>query len=172
MIIKSKIGNLNSYNAGNRTIDLLSVEWFETSKRILHKTTTGGRHVSIRFMKESQQLMQDDIIFADDSFLIAINILPCEAIIIQPETMYQMAYICYEIGNKHLPLFYQENELLIPYEAPVFRLLQVGGFSPKIENRKLLNQLKTSVSPHGVSGGSSGSLFSKILQLTTSSANE
>ena len=146
MTIKEKIGNLNSYNAGKRTIDLLCVEWYETAKRILHKTTTSGRSVSIRFMKESQQLMQDDIIFADDSLLIAINILPCEAIVIKPETMYQMAYICYEIGNKHLPLFYHENELLIPYKAPIFHLLQVGGFSPKIENRKLLNQLKLSQS--------------------------
>lgn len=80
--------------------------------------------------------------------------------------MYEMAYICYEIGNKHMALFYEIDELIIPYEAPIFRMLQAWGLKPEIENRKLLNQLKTTVSAH--SHTESKSLFSKILQLTSS----
>ena len=80
--------------------------------------------------------------------------------------MYEMAYICYEIGNKHLPLFYENNQLMIPYEAPLLRVLQASGLKRLIEHRKLLHQLKTTVSPHGHSDGKS--LFSKILQLTSS----
>ncbi len=80
-----------------------------------------------------------------------------------------MASVCYEIGNKHLPLFYESDELLVPYEDPLFRLLAAGGFNPVREKRKLLQPLKTTVAAHGHNGGSS--LFSKILQLTTPSAD-
>jgi urease accessory protein len=79
--------------------------------------------------------------------------------------MYEMAYICYEIGNKHLPLFYENGELMIPYEAPLLKILQASGFSPVIEDRKLMHQLKTTVSSHNHTD--SKSLFSRILQLTS-----
>ena len=84
--------------------------------------------------------------------------------------MFEMASICYEIGNKHLPLFYSEDDIMVPFEAPLFRLLSVAGYEPKKEMRKLMNPLKTTVSPHG-NTESKQSLFSKILQLTTPSAN-
>jgi urease accessory protein len=76
-----------------------------------------------------------------------------------------MASVCYEIGNKHLPLFYESDELLVPFELPLFRLLSAQGYDVKQEERKLLQPLKTTVSPHE-HGGSS--LFSKIMKLTTS----
>ena len=44
------------------------------------------------------------------------------------------------------------------------------GYQPVKEKRKLLNQLKTTVTPHTTTDGKQ-TLFSKILQLTTSSAD-
>jgi urease accessory protein len=79
--------------------------------------------------------------------------------------MFEMASVCYEIGNKHLPLFYANDELLVPFEFPLFRLLSVQHYDVKQEERKLLQPLNTTVLPHG-HGGSS--LFSKIMKLTTS----
>ena len=87
--------------------------------------------------------------------------------VIKPKSMYDMAYACYEIGNKHLPLFYENDELLVPYEAPLYKMLQASGFDLIKDERKLLKQLKTSVMPHGHTGESK-SLFSKILTLTSS----
>jgi urease accessory protein len=79
-----------------------------------------------------------------------------------------MAVACYEIGNKHLPLFYEGDAILIPYEAPLLKMLQSCGFTLATEQRKLLHPLKTSVAPH--LHGSSNSLFSKILQLTSNAS--
>ena len=59
-----------------------------------------------------------------------------------------MASVCYEIGNKHLPLFYENDELLVPFELPLFRLLEAQGYDVRQEERKLLQPLKTTVSPH------------------------
>lgn len=167
MIIHKKLGRLNDIILEDRYIDLLPIEWYETNKRILHKQTNSGKPVVIKFLNQSPDLTQDDVIFADGQCIVAIDIQPCDAIIIQPASMQQMAAVCYEIGNKHLPLFLQGDEVLVPYEAPLLRMLTAAGFNPLREKRKLLHPLRTTVSPHGHSGNVS--LFSKILQLTNSS---
>ncbi|MBA2762980.1 MAG: urease accessory protein UreE [Segetibacter sp.] len=168
MLIKEKMGNINSFNIDNRTIDLFVIEWYEANKRILHKRTEAGREVVLKFMNESQSLTDGDVLYADEALVIVVDIQVCEVIIINPKSMSEMAAICYEIGNKHIPLFYCNDELLVPYEAPLFRLLTAAGYMPKRESRKLLNQLKTTVSPHS-NVENRQTLFSKILKLTTSS---
>jgi urease accessory protein len=168
MVIKEKIGNLHSFAVGGRKIERVTIEWYETGKRILHKRTQSGREIAMKFMKETQSLTEDDVLWCDKTSVIVINIQACAAIIIKPASMFQMASVCYEIGNKHLPLFFNNDELLVPYEAPLFKLLTAAGYEPKKENRKLLNQLKTTVTPH-INVEGKQSLFSKILQLTTTS---
>lgn len=171
MIIKEKIGNLNSFDVGDRIIERVAIEWYEANKRILHKTTQSGREVVLKFMNETQNLTDDDVLWCDETTLVVADIQPCEAIIIKPQTMLQMAAVCYEIGNKHLPLFYDKDELLVPFDEPLFKLLVAGGHQPIKENRKLLNQFKTTVLPHA-NIENKPTIFSKILQLTTSSSSD
>ncbi|HSR38278.1 MAG TPA: urease accessory protein UreE [Phnomibacter sp.] len=165
MMIKEKIGNVNSFPVENRTIDYLLLDWFETGKRILHKKTTSGQEVVMKFLGENQQLTQGDILFADDSRLIVVAIKPCDALVIKPRSTFEVASLCYEIGNKHLPLFYQDNDLLVAYDAPLYRLLVSSGYELNRQEATLLNPLKTTVSPHG--NGGQDSLFSKIMKLTS-----
>lgn len=165
MVIKEKLGNLSSFARGHRAVDRLSLAWYECSKRILHKRTEGGREVVMKFLNEAQHLQQDDVLYADDACVVVVDVLPCEAIVIRPETMYEMAFACYEIGNKHLPLFYNEGCLLLPYDAPTFRLLQASGLTVQVQHQRLTQPLRTTVQAHSHEGGSS--LFSRILKLTT-----
>lgn len=166
MIVKEKIGNVSNFPVGNKVIDYLLLDWFETGKRILHKKTTSGQEVVMKFMGENQQLTQGDILFADDSRLIVVAIKPCDALVIKPRSTFEVASLCYEIGNKHLPLFYQDNNLLVAYDAPLYRLLVSAGYELSREEATLLSPLKTTVSPHG--NGGQDSLFSKIMKLTSS----
>ena len=165
MVITEKVGNIKTIQPGDRVIDHLELEWYETSKRILHKQTNSGKEISLKFLNQAQNLTEGDILYEDHETLVVVQVRPCETIVINPVSMYEMAYICYEIGNKHLPLFYENDELLIPYEAPLLRILQASGLNPLVGDRKLLHQLRTTVSPHG--HGDSKSLFSKILNLTS-----
>ena len=61
--------------------------------------------------------------------------------------------------------FFENDELLVPFEKPLFKLLITLGYSIKQEQRKLVQSLKTTVTPHG---NQSETLFSKIMKLTTS----
>lgn len=168
MLIKEKIGNISSFNVANRNIDILPIEWHEANKRIMHKRAKSGREIVMKFLNEAPALSEGDVLWQDETSVVAIEIQPCEAIVIKPTSTSEMAAICYEIGNKHMPLFYCNDELLVPFEAPLFKLLMAAGYEPKRESRKLLNQLKTTVSPHA-NVENKQTLFSKILQLTTSS---
>lgn len=172
MLIKEKLGNLATFAAGARAIDRLPLEWYECNKRILHKQSGSGRQVVLKFLTGAQNLEQDDVLYADEHSLVVVEVLACEAIVLKPDSLYQMAYACYEIGNKHLPLFYEDDHLLLPFDAPVFRLLQAAGYAPLLQKRKLLNQLCTTVAPHTHRGDDSESFFSKILKLTTASSND
>jgi urease accessory protein len=167
MLITEKTGNLNSFEINNRTIDWLPVEWFEARKRILTKQTKWGKNISIKFLNENPELTQGDVLFADEQSIIAVEILSCNCIVIHPKMMFEMASVCYEIGNKHLPLFFEDNAVLVPYEEPLFKLLSAQGYIVKQEERKLLTSLKTSVSPHAANSGGE-TLFSKIMKLKSS----
>lgn len=162
MLIKEKLQHLSAYETTGRNIDWLVLEWYETNKRILHKRTTSGRDVTIKFLQENQNLTQGDVLYEDAETIIAVDIAACDTIIVRPKSMYDMAAVCYEIGNKHLPLFYENDEVLVAYEAPLLRLLKSVGYDVHEGKRKLLHPLKTTVTPHG-----SSSLFSKIMNLTT-----
>lgn len=164
MLIREKVGHLSGINTGGRQIDELHIEWFDAAKRIQRLRSTSGREIAIKFLQEGQRLEQGDILYMDDDHIIAVHILPCEAIVIRPKDMLEMGTVCYEIGNKHLPIFLQEEAVLIPYEEPLFRWLQAAGFAPVKEERQLKNMLKSNVTPHN-HGGST--LFSKIMNLAS-----
>lgn len=166
MIVQEKQGNINTTIVGSRTIDLLLIEWHEANKRILHKKTASGVAIAIKFLQTNPELTEGDILYSDEKNIIAVSIIECDAIVIKPLTTLDVASICYEIGNKHLPLFFQDDELLVPNDIPLYRLLEKSGFNISIEKRKLLNPLKTTVSPHGHS--SSETLFSRIMKITQS----
>ena len=140
----------------------IDLEWFETNKRIQHKTAADGKDFRFKFLHENPNLQQDEIIYQETGKNYLIRILPCECLVIIPKNNFETATICYEIGNKHLPLFYELEELLVPFEKPLFRQLTAMGFEVFQEKRALLYPLKTSVAPHG----ESGTLFSKIMNLT------
>lgn len=164
MIIQKKIGNLTTSAIGNKNIDWLLLEWYETNKRILRKKTKSGKDISLKFMNENPGLTQGDVLFEDAETIIVVEILACDCLVIHPKDMQEMASVCYEIGNKHLPLFFEANELLVPFEQPLFRLLTAQGYVVRQEKRKLLYPLKTTVSAHA---HSNESLFSKIMKMTS-----
>jgi urease accessory protein len=162
MIVVESI--LENVSAANRSVDVLQLEWFETGKRVLRRSTTHGREIALRFLREAPVLQEGDILWMDEHTVISVSILPADAIVLTPLSMADMAAICYEIGNKHLPLFLSGDQVLIPFEEPLFKWLDARGYKPVKEQRTLSNMLRSNVLPHN---HNNSSLFSKIMQLTS-----
>jgi len=164
MICKEVIGNLETYHTGDKARVLLHLQWFETTKRIMRKKAKDGHEVVIKLLKEGTRLKEGDIVFEDHDKVVVVNILPCDAIQVTPRSIYEMGAVCYEIGNKHLPLFIQGDRVLIPYEKPLERLLIAAGYDVTKTHCKLINMLKENVEPHQ-HGRSGESLVPKTLEL-------
>ena len=167
IIVNEKSGNISASFNDNLNIDALRIEWHETRKRILHKETKQGRAVCIKFLKENPDLKEGDILHQDENLTIAVEINPCECIVLKPANMLQAAAVCYEIGNRHMPLFYEVDELLVPYDVPLYNLLLTLGYVIKIEERKLNCSFQTTVLPH-LQVGMTDSLLNKVHRFTTS----
>ena len=148
MLIQQKIGNLKDFNNNHRSVDWLDLQWFEMNKRILTRTTRGGILMNLKFLGENPQYTEGDILFENGETIIAVSILPCEVIVIKPRNTDEIASACYEIGNRHLPLFMDDIHLLVPFEVPLFKILSDSNYIVLKENRQLLKQLKTTVLPH------------------------
>lgn len=163
MIINEIAGSIKQFDTANRTIDFLEIEWYEATKRIQRKKTKSGQEIAIKFLKEGQRLKQDDVLYADDHTLIVVDIIPCDAIVVKPNSLLEMGSVCYEIGNKHLPMFIQNDEVLLPFEEPIFKWLSASGYSTEKIFTRLTNIVNSTVQPHGHS--ESSSLFFKIMNI-------
>ncbi len=168
MLVTQKYGNIWSAGTANKSIDQLCIEWHETGKRILHKTTKAGISITLKFLNANPDFQDGDILWQDKNSIIAVEIIPTDSIVIIPESIVSASALCYEIGNRHLPLFYEGHELLIPYDVPLHHLLQSSGYIMRVEKRKLNHPFKTTVLPH-VQVAGNVSEPAKVLQLSTSS---
>lgn len=158
MIIREKISTLKEFAIQEQDVDVLLLQWHECRKRIMTKQTVSGHELSLQFLDANPELTEGDILYADESIVIAVEILPCQCLVVHPAGILATAAACYEIGNQHAPLFYEGGQLLIPYEKPLERILNQQGFVTTREERKLVFPLKTSVTPHSLldlKGGSS-----------------
>ncbi|KES10144.1 Urease accessory protein UreE [Snodgrassella alvi SCGC AB-598-O02] len=156
LIIQSIIGTLQTLKQQQQIttqmLDTVSLQWFEADRRIIRTTTTGGREIAFRLLKEGQRLHHDDVVYLDKQLVIAVQIEPSEVMVLAPQTLPEMARACYEIGNKHTPLFLDGNELLLPFDKPLFEWLQAAGFAPTRQQRRLSEQLRANSAP-GIGAG-------------------
>ena len=154
MLVEKVIGNINDEQFKNSNIDYVDIEWHEAFKRIHKKNTDKGTEVGIRMDDSilSRGLYQDDVIYADDEKLVVVNTPPCEVIRVTliPGHEKMSAKVCYEIGNRHAPLFWGENDTFITiYNEPMLVMLEkIHGVKAEKEVMKLDFDKRISASIH------------------------
>ena len=154
MIITKIVGNVFQESRWQNTaqaIDFLDLEWHELNKRLLRKKTRAGREVGIQLSSNQTLLSDCDVLFADDTYLLVINVLPCECIAIETHHMHEMARVCYEIGNRHAPLFFHpsnQSTLLLAMDKPLMSLLEKMGCHVHTVTEKLIHPLGGAAKHH------------------------
>ena len=153
MICEKILGMLDELDVAGKTVEYVEIEWHEAFKKIHKKTTDTGREVGIR-MDDSvltEGLYEGKVIYMDDGLVIAVHTPPCEVIrvTVKPDHRFMAAKVCYEIGNRHAPLFYGEDEytFITPYNEPMLQMLSgLHGVEAKKEMRKLAFDKRVSAS--------------------------
>lgn len=118
--------------------DLVELEWFDTEKRILRVRTVGGQEIGFRNLSGAP-LQDGDILFEDEQQRIVVSILRCLCLIFHPRDKMEMARVCFEIGNRHLPVYINEKaEVILAYESPVHQFLKNGCYDVTVGVRVIL----------------------------------
>ncbi len=170
MLIKEVIGREEEFDLRGIEIDTLNLEWYELNKRIQRKVTAAGRDVALKFTSERAALRDGDVLYYSqiEKGAIVVRVIETPVIVLEPKDMVEMATICYEIGNKHMPLFIEGGEILLPYETPMFKWLTAAGYNPKEESRRLLNRLRSKSGDHHHSvEDSHRNIFTKVLNFAS-----
>lgn len=152
MIITKNIGNIHQEDKWqNYIIDRLNVEWYELNKRILRKFSDNNHEVGISLTIEQPLLKDGDVLHINDAQIIVINILPCECIAITPKNHLEIAKFCYEIGNRHAPLFIAEDNhdiLLLAMDKPLLTMLTKIGAQVECVEARLVLAISNTTSAH------------------------
>jgi len=133
-MIVTEITRNSRYEQIHKRHDLLAIEWYEATKRIQRLRTAEGMDIAIRLLGNTACLKEGDILYEDDEKVVIVTIRPCSVIKVIAADFLDIAYLCSEIGNKHLPLFVEANEWLSKH-----------GFGPELCERQLLYQLNANV---------------------------
>ena len=155
MICDKILGNVHDYKGSKKEIEYVDIEWHEVFKKIHKKVSDHGREVGIR-MDDSilkRGLLQDDVLYEDEKSILAVNILPCEVIEISFTKGHEnkIPKVCYEIGNRHAPLFFgdaKETFVTIYNEPMMQMLLGIHGVKAEKTVKKLDFEKKISASVH------------------------
>lgn len=129
MICEKLEGTLDSVEISYQSVEYVEIEWHEAFKKIHRKQTDTGREIGIRMgdWVLSRGIFEGDVIYMDDNLVIAVRTPKCQVIHIEvePDHEYMDAKVCYEIGNRHAPLFFGESVhcFITPYNEPMFFML-------------------------------------------------
>lgn len=129
MICKQVIGNLKNEKYANDIIEYVDIEWHDAFHKIHKKVTKQGTEVGIHLDNDVliHGLHEGDILYAAADKVIAVHILPCEAIIAKVDSHHpqMIAKLCYEIGNRHATLFWGDDDhtFITPYTEPMLVMI-------------------------------------------------
>ena len=105
-------------------------------KRIQRVTTDHGKEIGIR-LKKPRDLVAGDVLYMDDKNMIIIDVLSDDLLVISPRSLKEMGTIAHQLGNRHLPAQFEENNMLVQYDYLVEGLLEELQIPFKREDRKV-----------------------------------
>jgi urease accessory protein len=144
MLCEKVLGKMDELDLSGKRIEYVDIEWHEAFKKIHRKTTDQGSDVGIRMDDSvlSRGLFQGDVIYMDEEVAVVVNTPPCEVIEISTTEGHDMMAVkaCYEIGNRHAPLFWgaDYNTYITIYDEPMMVMLsKIHGIIAEKKTAKL-----------------------------------
>nr|WP_066290956.1 urease accessory protein UreE [Bacillus sp. FJAT-29937] len=151
MIIEKVVTNLEKMDQEEikkRHIEKVYLESAHLVKRIQRVKTDHGKEIGIR-LKEQRDLLAGDVLYMDDKNMIVIDVLSDDLLVISPRSIKEMGTIAHQLGNRHLPAQFEENDMLVQYDYLVEELLQELGIPFKREDRKVKQAFRHIGHSHG-----------------------
>lgn len=139
MIIEKIVGHIDELDSdlvAHTHKEKVYLESSDLVKRIQRVKTDHGREIGIR-LTESRELNAGDVLYMDEKNIIFIEVFPDDVIVIRPRNMNEMGTIAHQLGNRHLPAQFEEDQMLVQYDYLVEELLEELGLPYVREKRKV-----------------------------------
>ncbi|MGG3892143.1 urease accessory protein UreE [Metabacillus fastidiosus] len=151
MIIEKIVTNLEEMDQleiEKRHVEKVYLESADLVKRIQRVKTDHGKEVGIR-LKDPRDLIAGDVLYMDDKNMIVIDVLSDDLIIITPRSLNEMGVIAHQLGNRHLPAQFENDEMLVQYDYLVEELLEELNIPYEREERKVKQAFRHIGHSHG-----------------------
>jgi urease accessory protein len=146
--IVTNIEKMDKEEIEKRHIEKVYLESALLVKRIQRVTTDHGNEIGIR-LKAPRDLVAGDVLFMDDKNMIVIDVKTDDLLVISPRSLNEMGTIAHQLGNRHLPAQFEENDMLVQYDYLVEELLQELHIPYTREDRKVKQAFRHIGHSHG-----------------------
>lgn len=139
MIIENIVTNIEEMDIEElrkRHKEKVYLESADLVKRIQRVITDHGKEIGIR-LKKPRDLVAGDVLYMDEKNMIIVDVLSDDLLVISPRSMKEMGTIAHQLGNRHLPAQFEENDMLVQYDYLIEELLQHMDIPFKREKRKV-----------------------------------
>ncbi|OAS82824.1 MULTISPECIES: urease accessory protein UreE [Metabacillus] len=138
MIIEKIIGNVKQLEKTPAHIERVYLRSDDLVKKIQRVKTDHGKELGIR-LTANKDLKDGDILFQDEKNSIVISVIEDDVIVIQPTSLLQMGEIAHQLGNRHLPAQFENNEMIVQYDYLVEKLLHELAV-PFTREKRIMNE--------------------------------
>ncbi|XKI10185.1 urease accessory protein UreE [Sporosarcina sp. ANT_H38] len=146
--IMININNMEKEEVEKRHIEKVYLESSHLVKRVQLVKTDHGQEIGIR-LKESRDLVAGDVLYMDDKNLIMIEVISDDLLVISPRSLHEMGTIAHQLGNRHLPAQFEDDDMLVQYDYLVEDLLKELQITYKREDRKVKQAFRHIGHSHG-----------------------
>lgn len=138
MIAEEIIGNILQIDAERKKkhMERVYLENSELVERVQHVQTDQGKEIDIR-LKNPIDLQYGDILYEDAERMIIVDVNNEDILAIQPRTLQEMGDIAHQLGNRHLPAHFNDQEMIVQYDDVIENLLKELGIPYTHEERKV-----------------------------------
>lgn len=155
MICEKILGKVTDVEFTGKNVDYVDIFWDEAFKKLHRKKSEGGVEIGIRLDDSvlTRGLNQGDVLAVEGNTVFVVRIPPCEGLVVRIDSHHpeMTAKVCYEIGNRHAPLFWgnEPGTFITPYNQPMRVMLEkLHGVSVEAAEVQLDFERRISASVH------------------------
>lgn len=126
--------------------DVVKLDWEARQRCRQRFKTEAGREIGLA-LPTGTVLSPGDILYRDAEVEIVVEGLPERVFVLQPERIEDYGLACYQIGNLHRPIGFDDGAILVPYEPVLENQFPRLGFHYTIEERVFTHAARQSA-PH------------------------
>ena len=137
MVFERVLGNIKDIeNINNYHVEKIILKSDDLLKRIIRVTSDHGHEYGISLDK-GKTLNNGDILLKDGHNLVIVQYESNDILVIKPTSINEMGKIAHALGNRHLPVQFENDTMIVEYDNLVEDKLKHDNINYSRENRVL-----------------------------------